>query len=91
MGLGKNYEMAHQNIGEQLLSSELWEEREAATANLGQCAMYLASIMSEFGKLQQDGGIPADVWLINEEAHRREIDAIAWLSDVNRRIREAGL
>ena len=91
MALGKNYEMAHQNLSEELTSSELYEEREQAIAHLGKTAAYLASVMEEFGKARDNRDIPLDLWKINSDAHKDSVEATGRLLDINRRITQAGL
>ena len=91
MALGKNYEMAHQNLSEELTNSELYEEREQAIARLGETAMYLTSILSMFNEAQTEGNISPDLWRLNTQAQVDNIAATSWLIDVNRRIHLAGL
>lgn len=91
MAHGRQTEMAHQYPSEQLTNSELWEEREQAIANLGQTAMFLSSVMSEFSRAQAMGEVPADLWKINNQAHKDNMAATGWLLDINRRITQAGL
>ena len=87
----RNYEMAHQEPSEALLNSELWREREQAIARLGETAMVLASIMSDFNEAQRQNNIPYDLWQMNTQAQTDNIAATEWLINVNKRIREAGL
>jgi hypothetical protein len=91
MAHGRQTEMAHQYPSEQLTNSELWEEREQAIANLGKASLFFDSVATEFSNAQQEGNIPADLWEVNNEAHKQKIAATGWLMDVNRRITQAGL
>lgn len=91
MSLGKNYEMAHQNLSEELQNHELYQEREQAIRRMGETAMVLTSVLEEFNQAQVNGNIPPDLWRLNTEAQVNNIDALSWLMDVNRRIHEAGL
>lgn len=91
MSLGKNYEMGHQNPSDELMSHELWEEREQAIARLGETAMYLSSVMTMFNEAQTEGNISPDLWRLNTQAQLDNIAATGWLMDVNRKIHQAGL
>jgi hypothetical protein len=87
--LGKNYEMAHQNFSQELTNSPEWENKEAATRNLGMAAMYLANI----NVLIQEGNgvIDEDLMRAANFAGRQYNDAIKWHLEATEQIREAGL
>lgn len=91
MGLGKNYEMAHQNLSEELLNHELWQERQAALENLATTGAYLASVAQMFAAAQLEGDIPQELWQAHTKAQVDNINATSWLIDVNRRITLEGL
>jgi hypothetical protein len=91
MGLGKNYEIGHQNLSEELLNSEEWENKEAATRNIGIAAMYLANINILMQEAYEKGHIDEDLSRAANFAGRQYNDAIAWHLTATEQIREAGL
>lgn len=93
MSLGKNYEMAHQNLSEELINHELYRERDAALARLNQTGDYLSSVITEFNRALTAGELHHghELWDINTDAQVANVMAMEAMIDVNQRIHEAGL
>lgn len=93
MALGKNYEMAHQNLSEELTNHELYEEREQAIANLNQTGDYLGSVLIEFNRALVAGELcyGHELWQINTDAQVNNVMAMENLIRINQDIHQAGL
>lgn len=89
--MNRNYEMAHQNLSEELLSTELWSEREAAVTELRDTANALAAITDEFNIARDSGNIPQGLWEANTEVQVAHVKAMERLLKVNVAIRNEGL